>query len=106
MKEKNSLTLWVIVGICFSVVVITWLPITFKRMSDMFGSLFEQTKATSEEAKKVWETQGKQEINQIMNQISEFCSSTQSNQPSLSEFTASLKDQLLQNASSSATSTP
>ncbi|MBI4272548.1 hypothetical protein HY621_01715 [Candidatus Uhrbacteria bacterium] len=105
MKEKNPLTFWVIVGICFSVVVITWLPITFKRMKDMFGSLSEQTKTTSEEAKKVWETQGRQEINVIINEISGLGSSTHSIQPPLSEFTASLKDQLLQNASSSATST-
>ncbi len=103
IKEKNPLTLWIIVGICFFIVVITWLPITFQRMSDMTNSLFEQTKTGSQEAKNIWETQGKQEINQIMNQISEFASSTPTNQADISEFSQNLKDQLLQNASSSAT---
>lgn len=103
MKEKNPLTLWIIVGVCFSIVVITWIPLAIQRVSDLFGSLGKQTKVTSEDAKALWDGQAKQQIDNFMRQLSQTASTTEQNQGIILDFSESFKNQLLQNASSSAT---
>lgn len=102
MNAKNPLTLWVIVGVCFAVIIIIWIPIAFQKASDMFGTLFEQTKDTGESAKNLWESQGKQQLDSLMRQLSMGASTTEGNQI-ISNFSENLKTQLLGNASSSAT---
>ncbi len=105
MNSKNPLTLWIIVGICFSIIVIAWAPLAFKRMNDLFGSLFRETINTSQDVQGLWKSQGKQKFESVVNQVSIFTKSTQKNQAAVTDFSQLLKDQLFQNASSSATST-
>lgn len=86
--------------------MIVWIPIAFQKISELFGSLSQQTQSTSENVKGLLESQGKPKFDALMQQISGMVSSTSENQILVSDFSEKLKQKLLQSASTSATSTP
>ena len=93
-NQKDPRVLWTIVGICFGIVVLTWLPLALQKVASLFTALQEESKATQNKTQELW-TQERT--------VWQSATTTANSHDYLEEVAAHMKEALLTASSSSST---
>ncbi len=91
-QDKDPRVLWTIVGICFGIVVLAWLPLAFQRITSIFKALQQTSHVTSDRTQELW---------RLKDALQGSASSTEPSADYLQILTEQMKEILTSTSSSS-----
>ncbi len=92
LQDKDPRVFWTIVGICFGIIVLAWLPLAFQKISSIFEALQQTSHVTSDRTQELWH---------LKDALQGNTSSTESSAAYLQVLTEQMKEILTSTSSSS-----